>query len=95
VTENLDLILAARGGAKQQASYSAWGAGPRFGGMGTITPQQSTEGTLIVNLYEAKAKQLLWRGITQGTLSKNGHKNRNLVHKDIDDVQEIPEDIIV
>jgi Domain of unknown function (DUF4136) len=80
-TENPDLILLASGGSKQQTSYSAWGTGPRFGGMATITPQQSTEGTLIVNLYDAKAKQLVWRGIAQGTLSNNGDKNQNMVHK--------------
>src|ERR1700727_1997266 len=78
---NPDLILVASGGSQQQTSYSAWGAGPRFGGMATITPQQSTEGTLIVNLYDAKAKQLVWRGIAQGTLSNNGEKNQNLAHK--------------
>ena len=68
-------------GSKQQTSYSAWGPGPRFRGMSTITPQQSTEGTLIVNLYDAKAKQIVWRGIAQGTLSDNGDKNQNLVTK--------------
>jgi hypothetical protein len=52
--------------------------------MGTITPQQSTAGTLIVNLYDAKAKQLVWRGIAQGTLSNSGDKNQNLVHKAIE-----------
>jgi hypothetical protein len=83
-TENPDLILVASGGSKQQTSYSTWGAGPRFGGMGTITAQQSTEGTLIVNLYDAKAKQLVWRGIAQGTLGNNGDKNQNLVHKAIE-----------
>jgi hypothetical protein len=52
--------------------------------MSTITPQQNTAGTLIVNLYDAKAKQLVWRGIAQGTLSNNGDKNQNLVHKAIE-----------
>ncbi len=51
---------------------------------GHITPQQSTEGTLIVNLYDAKARQLVWRGIAQGTLSNNGDKNQNLVHKAVE-----------
>jgi hypothetical protein len=52
--------------------------------MSTITPQQSREGTLIVNLYDAKAKQLVWRGIATGTLSDNGDKNQNLVHKAVE-----------
>src|SRR6201990_2312779 len=82
--DNPDLILVASGGSKQQTSYSAWGTGPRFGGMGTITPQQSTEGTLIVNLYDAKAKQLVWRGIAQGTLSNSGDKNQKLVQKEVE-----------
>jgi hypothetical protein len=83
-TDNPDLILLASGGSKEQTSYSAWGSGPRFGGMSTITPQQSREGTLIVSLYDAKAKQLVWRGIAQGTLSNNGDKNQNLVHKAVE-----------
>jgi hypothetical protein len=83
-TENPDLILLASGGSKQQTSYSAWGAGPRFGGMATLTPQQSTEGTLIVSLYDAKAKQLVWRGVAQGTLSNNGDKNQKLVNKAVE-----------
>ncbi len=82
--DNPDLILLASGGAKEKTSYSAWGAGPRFGGMSTITPQQSREGTLIVSLYDAKAKQLVWRGIATGTLSDNGDKNQNLVHKAVE-----------
>lgn len=83
-TANPDLILLASGGSKQQTSYSAWGAGPRFGGLSTISPQQSTEGTLIVSLYDAKAKQLVWRGVAQGTLGSNGAKNQNLVHKAVE-----------
>ena len=34
--------------------------------------------------YDAKAKQLVWRGIAQGTLSNNGDKNQNLVHKAVE-----------
>jgi hypothetical protein len=39
---------------------------------------------LMVNLYDAKAKQLVWRGVAQGTLSNNGDKNQNLVHKAVE-----------
>ncbi|MGC2401106.1 MAG: DUF4136 domain-containing protein [Acidobacteriaceae bacterium] len=84
-TEHPDLLLLASGGSRQQTSYSTFGTGPRFGGgMATITPQQSTEGTLIVSLYDAGAKQLVWRGIAQGTLSNNGDKNQKLVQKAVD-----------
>jgi hypothetical protein len=84
-TENPDITLLASGGARQQTTYNAFGTGPRFGGgMATITPEQSTEGTLIVSLYDANAKQLVWRGIAQGTLSSSGDKNQKLVQKAVD-----------
>jgi hypothetical protein len=84
-TENPDILLVASGGARKQTSYTAFGTGPRFGGgMATVSPQQSTEGTLIVSLYNAKEKQLVWRGVSQGTLSSNGDKNQKLVQKAVE-----------
>lgn len=75
-----DLIVAANGGLKQETSYTAWGM-RGFGGMGTITPQQNVVGTMIVDLYDAKSKSLVWRGIAQDTLGNNGNKNSQLVSK--------------
>jgi hypothetical protein len=80
-SQNPDLIVAANGGLKQQTSYSAMGMRGIGGGMGTITPQQSVEGTMIVDLYDAKTKSLAWRGIAQNTLSNNGDKNSKMVSK--------------
>jgi hypothetical protein len=78
---NPDLILTANGGMKQQTSYTAWGMRGIGGGMGSITPQQNVEGTMIVDLYDAKSQSLVWRGIAQDTLSNNGNKNQQLVQK--------------
>ena len=79
LTANPDLILLGSGGLKEQTSYSAWGMRGIGGGMGGITPEQNTEGTMIIDLYDAKQKVLVWRGIAQGTLSNNGDKNQKLV----------------
>jgi hypothetical protein len=78
-----DLLVIASGGLRQTTSYQAWGMrGIGFGGgMGTITPQQNVEGTLIVDLYDAKGQSLVWRGIAQNTLSDNGNKNTQMVEK--------------
>jgi hypothetical protein len=76
-----DLLVIASGGMKQQTSYTAMGMRGFGGGMGTITPQQNVEGTLIVDLYGAQSKSLVWRGIAQDTLSNNGNKNQQLVGK--------------
>jgi hypothetical protein len=80
-SQNPDLILTANGGMKQQTSYTAWGMRGIGGGMGGITPQQNVEGTMIVDLYDAKSQSLVWRGIAQDTLSNNGNKNQQLVQK--------------
>jgi Domain of unknown function (DUF4136) len=70
------------GGMKTQTSYNAWGMRGIGGGMGGITPQTSLTGTLIVDIYDVKAKQLVWRGVGQGTLNeKNSQKNMQLVDK--------------
>jgi len=78
-----DLIVTASGGMKQQTSYRAWGMRGIGGGMGGITPEQNVEGTLIVDLYEAKSQSLVWRGLAQNTLSSNGNKNQQMVGKAI------------
>jgi Domain of unknown function (DUF4136) len=80
-SENPDLILTASGGMKQQTSYSAMGMRGFGGGMGTITPEQNVIGTMIVDLYDAKTKSLVWRGLAQNALSNNGSKNSQLVSK--------------
>jgi hypothetical protein len=55
-----------------------------FGGMGSITLEQSVAGTMIVDLYDAKNQTLVWRGVAQDTLSDKGDKNQKLVSKALD-----------
>src|SRR5664279_5076290 len=64
-SQNPDLILTSNGGMRQETSYSAWGMRGIGGGMGGITPEQNVEGTLIVDLYDAKTQSLVWRGVSQ------------------------------
>lgn len=79
--QNPDLILTASGGEHEQTSYNAWGMRGIGGGMGGITPQQNVEATMVVSLYDLKAKELVWRGIAQDTLNNNGNKNQEAVNK--------------
>ncbi len=80
-SQNPDLILTANGGMRQQTSYTAWGMRGIGGGMGGISPEQNVEGTMVVDLYDAKTQSLIWRGIAQNTLSNNGSKNQQMVEK--------------
>jgi hypothetical protein len=80
-TANPDLIVLVSGGLQQQTSYQAWGMRGIGGGMGGITPEQNVVGTMVVDIYDAKQKTLVWRGIAQDTLSSNGNKNQQTVGK--------------
>lgn len=83
-SQSPDLIVIVQGGTRQQTSYNLWGTGGwRWGGgMGSVTPDTSLVSTLVVDLYDAKNKQLAWRGVAQGSLNeRNSDKNRQLVDK--------------
>lgn len=71
-----------------QTFYDGMGGGWRwrgFGGMGeaTTTEQDFKEGTLLVDLYDAKTKQLIWRDSAQDTLSNNAEKNEKNLNKSV------------
>jgi hypothetical protein len=60
--------------------YDDFGGGWRwrgFGGFGesTTTFDTYTVGTLVVDLFDAKTKNLVWRGVSSGMLSDKSDKN--------------------
>jgi len=60
--------------------YRRWGYGPAWGWGGgtsytTVSEDDYTVGTLVVAVYDAKAKKLVWQSIGKKTLSENT-KNR-------------------
>jgi Domain of unknown function (DUF4136) len=83
-SQNPDLILTASGGEREQTSYNAWGMRGIGGGMGGISPEQNVISTMVVSLYDTKAKELIWRGIAQDTLNNNGNKNQKNVEKAVE-----------
>jgi hypothetical protein len=71
-----------------QTFYDGMGGGWRwrgFGGMGeaTTTEQDYKEGTLVVDMYDAKTKQLIWRGSSEDTVSNNAEKNEKNLDKGV------------
>jgi hypothetical protein len=52
-----------------------YGYGMRYGGMGmgtaTTTVQEIPVGTLVIDLVDAKAKQMVWRGTASDSLKQN------------------------
>ncbi len=67
-----------------------WGwrrfGGGGFGGFGdaTTTTETYQVGTVVVDLFDTKTKQLLWRGTTSDTLSNNSNKNIENLNKGVD-----------
>jgi hypothetical protein len=59
-----------------------WGG---YGGMSTSTSRVRTykEGTLIVDIYKAQEKELIWRGTVTGTISDNPKKNEKNINKGV------------
>ena len=51
--------------------------------MASVTPETSDVGTLVVDVYDANGKQMIWRGISQDTLSTKGSKNEKEMNKAI------------
>lgn len=69
-----------------QTFYDGFGGGWGWQGFGggfgdtTTTEHDYKEGTLVVDMYDAKSKQLIWRGSTEDALSDKPEKNeKNLV----------------
>src|SRR2546426_6376917 len=63
--------------------YDGFGGGWRWGGFGdaTTTTETYKVGTLVVDLFDAKAKNLIWRGSFRDTLSNNADKNTKNLDK--------------
>src|SRR5882724_520663 len=71
--------------------YDGFGGGwgwRRFGGGGfgeaTTTTETYKVGTLVIDLFDAKTKQLIWRGTSSDTLSNNSDKNIKNMDKDVE-----------
>src|SRR5690348_8018789 len=69
-----------------QTFYDSFGGGWRwrgFGGFGesTTSEQDYKKGTLVIDLYDGKTRQLIWRGSTESVLSDKAEKNERLSTK--------------
>jgi Domain of unknown function (DUF4136) len=85
----LDRRLAAGRGGRHDRSWDRgppspyWGYRGGWGGVGSATTTVSTyvTGTMVLDLYEAANKKLLWRGIATDTLSDNPQKNAKKIEE--------------
>jgi hypothetical protein len=71
--------------------YDGFGGGwgwRRFGGEGfgeeTTTTETYKVGTVVIDLFDTKTKQLIWRGTSSDTLSNNSDKNIKNLDKGVE-----------
>jgi hypothetical protein len=82
-SDNPDLLIAFFTKEREQVNVSqynaGWGYGWGYGWNpylwgGNSYVSRSTEGTLYIDIIDAKKKELIWQGEGQGTLTKNTEK---------------------
>lgn len=84
-----DVAITAVGSARDEREYQTFYNGMggwRWGGFGETTTQAVNYpvGSLVVDLYDAHTKQLLWRGVSSESLSTNPDKNEKKLDKAVD-----------
>jgi hypothetical protein len=88
VTGNADLCIAAHAATKQNQTlntfYDGFGGGWRWGGRfgsAMTTVDTYTVGTLVVDIFDSKTKDAIWRGTSSKTLSDDPAKNAASLNK--------------
>lgn len=86
-----DVVLSAIGTTQTQTSLETFYNGPGWGGWGwggfgtaTTTPEQYQVGTLVLDMFDANTKKLIWRGVTTGTVASKPSKNEKNLEKSVD-----------
>jgi Domain of unknown function (DUF4136) len=89
-TDQADLGIAAHTATNEERSlntfYDGFGGGWRWRGMGgfgsaTTTVNTYEVGTLVVDIFDSKTKEAVWRGTSTKTLSDNPQKNEASLNK--------------
>ena len=87
-SDTADLYVGYQTAVTQQKQWNAWGTGDGFGfggpfgGMETATSSIIDVGTIVIDMYDSKAKQLVWTGTATKTLDPSSNPEKNLKNLD-------------
>jgi hypothetical protein len=82
VQSNPTMFVATHVMTHQQQQVVANGFGPwGFSAFGPATIETYVQGTLIVDLYNAATKKMVWRGVATGTASDKASKNTEKIDR--------------
>jgi hypothetical protein len=74
-----DMFVCYQIAVDQERQWNAFGMGGlRFGGMGSATSSTISNGTLVLDFYDAAAKQQIWQGTATKTLNPSSNQQKNL-----------------
>jgi hypothetical protein len=84
-SDNADLYVGYQISVDQEKQWNAYGMGGgfRFGGMATAQSTTISVGTLVLDMYDRSAKQLVWTGSATKTVDpgKSQEKNQQNLNK--------------
>jgi Domain of unknown function (DUF4136) len=95
VPDGGDLAVSVVGTTQQQQQLNTFYTDPGWGGWGwwgwgpqeaTTTTTTYQTGTLVIDMFDANAKRLVFRGTADGTLSGDPQKNEKKLDKAVDDI---------
>ena len=76
-SDPVDMFVCYQIAVDQERQWNAYGMGGfRFGGMGTATSSTISNGTMILDMYDAAAKQQIWQGTATKTLEPSSSQRR-------------------
>jgi Domain of unknown function (DUF4136) len=91
VTEGADVGIIANGATTEEhtletfyTGFGGWGWRGWGSGIATTIPEYYTIGTLIVDLFDTRTKQVIWRGTATGTLPDKPEKTAQKLNKAIE-----------
>lgn len=78
-SDNADLYVGYQISVDQEKQWNAYGMGGgfRFGGMATAQSTTISVGTLVLDMYDRLAKQLVWTGSVTKTLDPGKSQDKN------------------
>ena len=79
--DTADLYVGYQTAVDQQKQWNAWGM-RGFGGMGQATSSTINIGDLVVDMYSAANKQLVWTGTATKTLDPSSNQEKNMKNLD-------------
>jgi len=78
-SDPVDMYVCYQIAVDQERQWNAFGGGGfRFGGMGSATSSTISNGTMILDVYDATAKQQIWQGTATKTLDPSSNQQKNL-----------------